>query len=150
MISLGIKERSVLNKFLQLIVVSFVTAIMYYLLISFDISGNEAPIQFSMWENFIFFPLMCVVMFVPYVFFYGSLTFVLKFFIEKIVSWKSVLFDIVFYVGVSIAIIPVLPHTIKETASNTAYQFFLNPYYLVPFIGGIILILFEINSKKES
>ena len=127
MISLGIKERSVLNKFLQLIVVSFVTAIMYYLLISFDISGNEAPIQFSMWENFIFFPLMCVVMFVPYVFFYGSLTFVLKFFIEKIVSWKSVLFDIVFYVGVSIAIIPVLPHTIKETASNTAYQFFFKP-----------------------
>lgn len=124
MISLKIQERAMLNKFLQLIVVSFVTAIMYYLLISFDVSGNEAPIRFSMWENFIFFPLICVVMFVPYVFFYGLITFILKFSIEKIAGLRSVFFDIVFYVGVSFAVIPMLPHMIKGTANNTTYQFF--------------------------
>lgn len=138
-----------INKFLQLIVVSFVTAIIYYLLISFDMSQNETPIRFSILENFIYIPLMFVVMFIPYVFFYGLISFILKFFIEKIVGLKNVFFDIIFYVSVSIIVIPILPRMLKEAANNTAYQFFINPYYLIPFVGGIILIIFEVNSKKE-
>lgn len=144
------QERVILNKCLQLIVVSFVTAIIYCLLISFDTSQNETPIRFSMWENFIYIPLMFVVMFIPYVFFYGLITFILKFLIKKIVGLKSLFFDIIFYVVVSIIVIPVLPRMIKGAANKTAYDFFLNPYYLIPFVGAIILIIFEVNSKKES
>lgn len=145
-----LQPSSILFRILQLLMVSFVTASLYVLLLSFDPNPTESPTHFSFWENIIWIPLTFTILFLPFVFSIGCVTFILKAIIQRILSVKHIIFDIIFYVSVSIIVIPILPNMITDASTTTGYQFFINPYYLLPFTGALILIFSDNINKKKS
>lgn len=135
---------------LHLLIVSFVTASLYVVLLSFEPNPSESPVHLSFWENIIWLPLVFTIRFLPFVFIIGLATLFVKAVIKKLMKVKHIMLDIIVYVLVSIIVIPILPDVITRAATSTGYQFFINPYYLLPFTGAIILMCFDYSDKKRS
>ncbi len=143
-------QLSPILRFVHLLSISFVTASLFVVLLSFEPNPSESPIHLSFWENIIWMPLVFTIRFLPFVIVIGCVTLFVKAVIEKRMNVKHIILDIIVYVSFSIIVIPILPDMITSAATSTGYQFFINPYYLLPFTGAIILICFDYVDKKMS
>lgn len=141
---------STILRFIHLLIISFVTATLFAVLLSFDPNLVESQTHLSFWENVIWIPLVFTIYFIPFVIVIGCITLFVKSVIEKIINVQHIFLDIIVYVSFSTIVIPILPKMITNAATSTGYQFFINPYYLLPFTGAVILICFDWIDKKRS
>ncbi|WP_010096080.1 hypothetical protein [Ornithinibacillus scapharcae] len=137
------------SKVLNLLITSFITALMYYLLIYFE-PNQPKTIQFSNYEIFIWFPFIITLFFITFIFVIGFVGSYLKNLFKRKLNNDSAFFDLVFFLFIAMIITPFLPDMIKESAVNTSYQLIINPYYTLPFVVAVILTIFENIKKKES
>ena len=145
-----LEPSTILIRFIQLLFISFVTASLFVVLLSFDPNSVESPIHLSFWENVIWTPLVFTIYFIPFVILIGCITLFVKTVVEKIINVQHIILNIIIYVSFSIIVIPILPDMIKNAATSTGYQFFINPYYLLPFSGAVLLIGFDYINKKRN
>ena len=145
-----LEPSTILIRFLQLLFISFVTASLFVVLLSFDPNSVESLIHLSFWENVIWTPLVFTIYFIPFVILIGCIALFVKTVVGKIINVQHIILNIIIYVSFSIIVIPILPDMIKNAATSTGYHFFINPYYLLPFTGVVILICFDYISKKRS
>ena len=137
-------------RFIQLLFISFVTASLFIVMLSFDPNSVESPTRLTFWEKVIMVPLVFTLYFIPFVIVIGCITLFIKAAVEKILNVQHIMLDSIVYVSCSIIVIPILPDMITNAATSTGYQFFINPYYLLPFTGAVLLIGFDYFNKKGS
>ena len=145
-----LQPRTNFMRFIQLLFISFVTASLFIVMLSFDPNLVESPIHFSFWEKVIMIPLVFTIYFIPFVIVIGCITLFVKAVIEKIINVQHIILNSIVYVSCSIIVIPILPDMITNAATSTGYQFFINPYYLLPFSGAVPLIGFDYINKKRN
>ena len=137
-------------RFLQLLFISFVTASLFIIMLSFDPNSVESPTHFSFWERVISIPLVFTIYFIPFVIVNGCITLFVKAVVERIINVQHIILDSIIYVSCSIIVIPILPDMITNAATSTGYQFFINPYYFLPFTGALLLIGFDYINKRRN
>jgi hypothetical protein len=112
------------------------------LLISFE-TNQPKTIHFSNIEIFIIHPIFYTLWILPFVLLVGLPATFVSASIKAKFRIKNKFINIAIYLIITCIVTPFLPAMINEIAATTSYKFWINPYYIIPVLGAIILGFLE-------
>jgi|GEM_PF-5240840 len=127
---------------IYLLLTSISMAIPFSILIQLEPNQPET-IKLTTFESLIVFPFYLTCLLFPYTFFVYLASYLFKLIINRFIKKMGFLFDILIFSTISIFPIFIFPIGIQIQIIKTEYNYLINPYLFIPFLGAITLSFLE-------
>ncbi|ODG91543.1 hypothetical protein BED47_07780 [Gottfriedia luciferensis] len=127
---------------IYLLLTSISMAIPFSILIQLEPNQPET-IKLTNFESLFVFPFYLTFVLFPYTFLVYLASYLVKLIINRFIEKMRFLFDILIFSTISIFSIFFLPINIQNLIFKTEYNYLINPYLIIPFLGAITISFLE-------
>ncbi|MEH7515109.1 hypothetical protein V7146_20525 [Gottfriedia acidiceleris] len=125
-----------------LLLTSISMAIPFSILIQLEPNQPET-IKLTAFESLIVVPFYLTCVLFPYTFLVHFASYLVKLIINRYIEKMRFLFDVLIFGTISIFSIFFFPINIQNQIIKTEYNYFINPYLFIPFLGAITMTFLE-------
>lgn len=105
--------------------------------------NQPETIRLTAFESLIVVPFYLTCVLFPYTFLVHLASYLVKLIINRFIEKLRFLFDILIFSTISIFSIFFFPVNIQNLIINTEYNYSINPYLIIPFLGAITMTFLE-------